>query len=187
MAVQKAPSTNTATRLEGSKIPVRRVQLGVRAAYLCCSRARSLLPPDLCCLTRANTRACWAAVRASTVAAFVHLSRLFGCAAAAGPRPAQRIRQGHRVARPAPSADRARTAGAGPMLRPADRALLAALARLLPPPRSRLVHRRPRDRGLACRRLEFPTLVPISAGCCAEPVWDPTVGQLALTRKTGAL
>src|SRR5437867_1785963 len=63
------------------------------------------------------------------------LSRLLGCAAAAGQTPAQRVRQRRRVARVATSAHGARPATAAPSLRPADRALLAALARLLPPRR----------------------------------------------------
>jgi hypothetical protein len=33
----------------------------------------------------------------------------------------------------------------------------------------------------------LPGGVPICAGCCAVPVWDPTVGEQALTRKTEAL
>jgi putative transposase len=54
---------------------------------------------------------------------------------AAGQAPTRRFRQRRRTARVATSARRARPARTPPLARPADRALLAALARLLPPRR----------------------------------------------------
>src|SRR5215218_10965711 len=68
----------------------------------------------------------------SADAPFFRLSRLLGCAAVAGRGPPQRVRQGRRVARLATSVGRTPPASQRPSLRPADRAFLAALARLLP-------------------------------------------------------
>src|SRR5439155_15333667 len=84
-------------------------------------------------------------MRASANAAFLRLPRLLGCVAVTCWTTGERVRQRRRVARLAPPARSAGRQADRPSFRPADRAFLAALVRLLPQRRRQRAERHSPD------------------------------------------